>query len=134
MLGIGADRGANVEDDRFPPQRRPKHGNSRPVNRRNHVQANLGHRHERAGVTRGKGGIGLAPFDGFERLPHRRGAPAVAQRLAGLVFHTDFDIRVPHARDAGEPRIGCKQGFQPRLIAEKRETEGMLGQRERGAR
>ena len=73
---------------------------------RQHVQADLGHRHQRAGVAGRDRAIGLALLDRLDRPPHRGGAPPRAQRLARLVGHLDRDLAVAdcaRARSFGNP-------------------------------
>ena len=78
VLGVGADRRADVEDDRFAAQSRPHRGDRRPLDLRHGAQADLGHRHQRAGVASRNRVVGLALLPRLDRLPHRRRAPAGA--------------------------------------------------------
>ena len=61
VLRIGADRGADVEHDRFAAHRRPERGDGRPLDPGAwSCRQNLRHRHQRAGVAGGDRDIGLA--------------------------------------------------------------------------
>src|SRR6516164_6613036 len=51
MRGIGADRGAEIEHDGLPLQRRPDRGDRRSFDAGHGLELELGHRHERAGIA-----------------------------------------------------------------------------------
>ena len=123
VLGVGADRRADVEHDRFAAQRRPHRRDRRAFDQRHRAQADFGHRHQRAGVAGRNRAIGLAFLDRVDRLPHRGGAPPRTQRLARLVRHLDRDFAVDDARLALERRIRGQQRRDRLLVAEQNEID-----------
>ena len=103
MLGIGADRGAEIEHNRLAPQRRPQRRDRRPLDAVQRLEVEARHRHQRAGVAGGDGDIGLATLDRIDGEPHRRFPAAVAERLARLVIHADGHVGVHQCRGGLEP-------------------------------
>ena len=63
VLGIGADRGADVEHDQFAAQGRPQRrdGGARDPGQR--FELEFRHRHQRAGIARRYGHVGFLLFD-----------------------------------------------------------------------
>ena len=106
VLRVGADRGADVEHDRFAAHRRPHRRERRALDQRQHVQADLRHRHQRAGVAGRDRAIGLAALDRLDRPPHRGDAPALAQRLARLVGHLHRDVAMDDGASCAAS-LGC---------------------------
>src|SRR3984957_13134572 len=139
MLRIAANARADVEHDRLAAQGRPHRGDRGPLDRRHRVQAELGHRHQGAGVAGGDRAIGRARFHRFDRLPHRRDAPPGAQSLAWLVAHLDRDVGVKNARLGGQRGMTLENGPDHALVAiEKKlnvgkafESEGCGGEDDR---
>ena len=84
-LGVGADRRADVEHDALAAQRRPDRGDRRPLDAGQRLQAELRHRHQRAGIAGRDGGARLAVPHRLDRAPHRRLPAPLPQRLARLV-------------------------------------------------
>ena len=88
VLGIGADRGAEVEHDRVAPAASARcaaiAGRSIPAMV---SQVEFGHRHQRAGIAGRDRDVGVALLDGVDGEPHRGLPAALAQRLARLVVH-----------------------------------------------
>jgi hypothetical protein len=78
MPGVGADRGAQIEHDRFPLERRPESGDCRSIDAGHGSQIDLCHGHQRAGIAGRHGGIGLTPLHGIDRKPHRGFATPLA--------------------------------------------------------
>src|SRR5262249_59985525 len=71
MLGIGTDRGAQIEHDGLALERRPQSGNRRAVDPRHGSQVDLRHGHQRAGIAGGDGNIRLARLRRIDGEPHR---------------------------------------------------------------
>ena len=94
-----------------------------PLDRRHRMQAELGHRHQGAGVAGGDRAIGGAGLHRFDRLPHRRDAPPGAQGLARLVAHLDRDIGVNDARLGRELRVTLENLPDRLLLAVEEELE-----------
>ena len=105
MVRVAADRGAEIEHHRVAACGRPDRRQRRAVDALQHAQAESRHRHQRAGIAGGDRDIGLALFDGVDRLPHRRHLAAAAQRLARLVVHADGDGGVKHLRHLFQRRM-----------------------------
>ena len=106
MPGIGADRGAEIEHDRFALQRRPDRGNRRTLDPGHGPELELGHRHQRAGVAGGDRHVRLALLHRVDGEPHRGFPAPLAQRLARLVVHLDRHVGVHDTRALLEPRAG----------------------------
>src|ERR1700722_8387686 len=110
MLRVAANGRADIEDDRLAAQCRPHRRDRRPLDRRHRVQAELGHRHQGAGVAGRDRAIGRARLHRFNRLPHRRDAPSSAQSLAWLVAHLARDVGMKNARLGGELGMTLEDG------------------------
>ena len=134
MALVAADRRADVEDDRFAAQRRPQRRDRRPLDRRHRMQAELRHRHQRAGVAGRNHAVGGAGLHRLDRLPHRRDPPSGAQGLARLVGHLDRDAGMKQARSGGEGRIGGEHRPDRRLVAVQTGTACPAGARARSRR
>ena len=131
VFGIRADRGADVEHDQFAAQGRPQRRDRGPVDPRQHLELELRHRHQRAGIARRYRHIGFALLDRLDRQPHRRFPAAIAQRLARLVFHAHRDVGVDEARGGLERRARGQERRHQRGVAEKSKFAfGMTGQSE----
>ena len=98
-------------------------GNGRAVDVRHRAQAELRHRHQRAGIAGRNADIGLAVLDRFDRLPHGGFPAALTQRLAGLVVHRNGNV----AMGEGGNRLDARQACQHRLdrlgFAEQQEAD-----------
>ncbi len=123
MLGVRADGRADVEHDGAPAQGRPQRRERRTVDLRHGAQADFRHGHEGAGIAGRDRAIGLAVANRLDRLPHRRIAPARAQRLARLVGHADGDAGVAHLGQRRQPGLGLEQGRDLLLVAEHQEFD-----------
>jgi len=119
VIGIRADRRADIEHDRLAAQRRPHRGDGGAIDQRHRAQADFRHRHQRAGIAGGNRKIRLALLDRLDRLPHRGDAPAGAQRLAWFVAHFDGDVGMKNLGLAGERRVLLEQRGERRLVAVK---------------
>ena len=109
VLGIGADRGADIEHDRFAAQGRPQRRDRRPLDAGQRLEIELRHRHQRAGIAGGHRHVGLALLDRIDGEPHRRFPAAIAQRLARLVLHPHRDVGMDEPRRRLERRPGIEQ-------------------------
>ena len=135
VLGVGADRGAEVEHDRFAAQRRPERGDRRPLDPGHRLQVEFRHRHQRAGVAGRDRDIGLALLHRVDGEPHRRLPAPVAQRLARLVVHPDRDVGMDDPRRGLEPRMRVEQRLDRGPVAEQDELGvGVARQRQRRRR
>ena len=71
MLGIGADRSADVEHDGLALERRPQRRDCRTADPRHGAQVKLGHRHEGTGIAGRDCDVRLAFFHRVYGKPHR---------------------------------------------------------------
>ena len=88
LLGIGADVGADVENDRFGADRRPDRGNRGALDIAERLEQEAIERHQRAGVAGGDCDGSPALAHGLKGQPHARPL-AAADRMARLVGHAD---------------------------------------------
>ena len=94
VVGIGADRGADVEHHGFAAQGRPQRRDRRPLDARQRLEIELRHRHQRAGIAARYHDVGVAFLDRVDGEPHRGFPPAIAQGLARLILHPHGDVGV----------------------------------------
>ena len=135
MARIGADRRADIEHDALAAHGRPQAGDRRPVDLRHRLQAELRHRHQRAGIAGRDGDVGLAGLGRVDGAPHRGLVAAIAQGLARLVVHLHRDLGVMEGRDRLELGMGVEQRQDLLLVAEDDEARiGAALQRQRSAR
>ena len=134
MLGVGADRGADIEHDRLPAQGRPQRRDRRPLDARQCLEIEFRHRHQRAGIAARHHHVGIAFLHRIDGEPHR-GLPApVAQRLARLILHADGNLGVDDARGGFERGPRLHQRSDQRRVAEEPELAfGMARQSQIGA-
>ena len=123
MLGVRADRSADVEHDQFAAQGRPQRGDRRPLDSGQRLELEFRHRHQRAGIAGRYRHIGFTLLDRIDRQPHRGFPAAVTQRLARLVLHPHRDLGV------NEPR----GGLQRRAGGDERRDHGRIAEEEKFA-
>ena len=134
LFRIRPDRRAKIKHDAGALHGRPKCGNRRALDPRQHSQIELGHRHQRAGVAGRHRDVGLAFLDRVDGEPHGRLPAAVAQRLTRLIVHPNRDVGVDEPASRFELRMGGEQRFDPAPVADQDERAvGMLRQRQRRA-
>ena len=121
MVGIGADRGADVEHDRFAAQGRPQRRDRRPLDARQGLEIELRHRHQRAGIAARYRDVGVTLLDRVDGEPHRGFPAAVAQRLARLILHPHGDVGVDELRGGFERGPRVEERRDQRGIAEEQE-------------
>ncbi len=133
MSSVGADRGPEIEHDRFAFQSRPDRGDRGPFDLGHGLELELGHGHERPGIAGGYRYVGLPLLDRIDGEPHRRLPAPFAERLAWLVVHLDCHVGVDHARGLLQPRPLAEQRIDHRAVAEQQELDiGMAGERQLG--
>ena len=125
LVGRGADVGAGIEHDAFGLDRRPQGRNRRPFDAGHRPQHQFRDRHQRAGIARRNGGIGVARLHCLERQPHAR-AFAVAQCLARLFVHRDDEVGMDDTRLGCECRILLQYRFDAGLLTEENESQRRL--------
>ena len=121
MLGVGADRGADIEHDEFPAQRRPERGDRRPLDPGERLEFEFRHRHQGAGIAGRDRDVGLPLLHRVDGEPHRRFPAAVAQRLARLVLHPHRDVGVDETRGCLQRRPRGHERRDQRGVAEQKE-------------
>jgi hypothetical protein len=135
LLGVGTDRGPAVEKQAFSLEGRPQTGNRGAVDFRRRLQANLGHRHQRAGIAGRNGEIGGAGLHRIDRQPHARLPAAAAERLARTVVHAHGNVGVGEGRCGLDPRVSVEDRAHSGLIAKQGETDvRVAGEQDIGAR
>ena len=100
----------------------------------NGPEAELGHGHESAGIAGRHDGIGVAVADRFQREPHARLPPALAQGLARLGIHGHRHVGMDQLRLGGERRMGGQLGLDAGFVANQDEPHVRVAdQRNRGS-
>lgn len=125
MTRLGADIGADIENDGLAAHGGPQRGDSRALDAVERTELELGHGHERAGVAGRDGGGGLAILHGLDRPPHGRLA-ATAQRLAGLVVHAHHIGGRANFDDLDKPRLAGDQLFKLVLTSVQQKTRARM--------
>ena len=125
MLGVGADRGAEIEHDRLSLAASARCAAiAGPLDPGHGLEVELGHGHQRAGIAGGDGDVRLALLHRVDGEPHRGFPAPLAQRLARLVVHLDGDVGM-HER--ARPALSCgrasSSGSMSSAVAEQQELD-----------